>query len=61
MSKHHKIPTSIEKRVKTALSYYPQLDNINIEFKLKKNIRSQQCKLDLHLIVFLNLKKRGSF
>lgn len=36
MSKHHKIPTSIEKRVKTALSYYPQLDNINIEFKLKK-------------------------
>ncbi len=36
MSKHHKIHTRIEKRVKTALSYYPQLDNINIDFKLKK-------------------------
>lgn len=34
MSKHHKIHTRIEKRVKTALSYYPQLDNINIDFKV---------------------------
>jgi len=61
MSKHHKIPTSIEKRVKTALSYYPQLDIINIEFKLKKNIKKSTMQARPTFDSFLNLKKRGSF
>ncbi|WP_229724664.1 hypothetical protein [Winogradskyella forsetii] len=39
MSAQHKIPEAIRSNVKTALSYYPQLDSTNIEFRFKKNIK----------------------
>ena len=61
MSKHHKIPTSIEKRVKTALSYYPQLDNINIEFKLKKNIKKSTMQARPTFDRFFKTKKKRKF
>ena len=61
MSKHHKIPTSIEKRVKTALSYYPQLDNINIEFKLKKNIKKSTMQARPTFDSFYKSKKKRKF
>ncbi|WP_231481281.1 hypothetical protein [Sediminibacter sp. Hel_I_10] len=35
----HTIPDSINNHVTTALSYYPELDSTNIEFKFKKNIK----------------------
>ena len=61
MSKHHKIPTSIEKRVKTALSYYPQLDDINIEFKLKKNINKSTMQARPTFDSFFKSKKKRKF
>lgn len=39
MSAQHFIPEDIRDNVTTALSYYPQLDTINIEFRFKKNIK----------------------
>ena len=39
MSTYHIIPKSIKEEVQTALNYYPQLKNIHIEFKFKKNIK----------------------
>ena len=39
MSSYHIIPNSIKAEVETALKYYPQLKNIHIEFKFKKNIK----------------------
>ena len=39
MSTYHIIPNSIKDEVETALKYYPQLKNIHIEFKFKKNIK----------------------
>lgn len=35
----HTIPDSIRNNVETALSYYPTLDETNIEFRFKKNIK----------------------
>lgn len=39
MLENHRIPKSIKARVETALNFYPQLKNVNIEFKIKKNIK----------------------
>ena len=39
MQKYHIIPDNIKERVQVALDYYPQLNNIHIEFKFKKNIK----------------------
>ena len=39
MSAQHRIPESIINEVKTALSYYPSLENTSIEFRFKKNIK----------------------
>ncbi len=36
---HKKIPKSIEKEVRIALMHYPELKDIPIEFKFKKNIK----------------------
>ena len=58
MTDKHIIPSIIKERVEVALAYYPQLKDIHIEFKIKKNIK---CRQDLLLIVFLNLKKIESF
>lgn len=35
----HSIPNSIQEEVKTALSHYPELQETNIEVRLKKNIK----------------------
>ena len=39
MSAQHKIPKSIESEILKALSYYPELDSTDIEFRFKKNIK----------------------
>ncbi|WP_156115518.1 hypothetical protein [Psychroserpens sp. Hel_I_66] len=39
MNSQHIIPESIETEVNRALSFYPELDSINITFKFKKNIK----------------------
>ena len=39
MSAQHKIPEDIKTNVNKALAYYPELDDTNIEFRFKKNIK----------------------
>ncbi|MDG5491559.1 hypothetical protein [Psychroserpens sp. SPM9] len=39
MNAQHIIPDSIQTEAKSALSYFPQLDSVPIEFKFKKNIK----------------------
>ena len=39
MTAQHTIPDTIHSEVKTALSFYPELDSIKIEFRFKKNIK----------------------
>ena len=39
MSQKHIIPKKIKDKVEFALAYYPQLRDVTIEFKIKKNIK----------------------
>ncbi|MGJ8744981.1 hypothetical protein [Polaribacter sp.] len=39
MSKTHIIPVNIKEQVLVALAFYPELKNVNLEFKFKKSIK----------------------
>ncbi|SDB44973.1 hypothetical protein SAMN03097699_1415 [Flavobacteriaceae bacterium MAR_2010_188] len=39
MSAQHIIPDSIKKEVAIAMEYYPEFENLNIEFRFKKDIK----------------------
>ncbi|HET8885483.1 MAG TPA: hypothetical protein VFM70_03930, partial [Salinimicrobium sp.] len=54
------IPKSIEKEVKLALSFYPELEDVNIEFRFKEDIKKSFMQAQpnfLHLL-FKCKKKR---
>lgn len=61
MSEYHIIPKSIKEEVETALSYYPQLKNIHIEFKFKKNIKKSTMQARPTFDSFFKSKKNRKF
>lgn len=61
MSSQHIIPDSIHTEVKKALSFYPQLDSIAIEFKFKKNIKKSTMQARPKFGSFFNSKKNRSY
>ncbi|WP_100614392.1 hypothetical protein [Confluentibacter citreus] len=59
MNTKHIYPKSIANEVKMALSYYPELKDVAIEFKFKKNIRKSTMQAQPTIgTVFLAKKKR---
>ena len=61
MPKYHVIPKTIKDEVETALNYYPQLKNIHIEFKFKKNIKKSTMQARPTFGSFFKLKKNRKF
>ncbi|WP_439128513.1 hypothetical protein [Polaribacter sp.] len=61
MSKTHIIPANIKNEVETALAYYPQLKNINIEFKFKKNIKKSTMQARPTFDSFFKTKRNRKF
>ena len=61
MSKYHVIPKTIKDEVETALNYYPQLKNIAIEFKFKKNIKKSTMQARPTFDSFFKSKKNRKF
>ncbi|QNM85799.1 hypothetical protein H9W90_01380 [Polaribacter pectinis] len=61
MPKYHIIPDSIKTEVETALNYYPQLKNIHIEFKFKKNIKKSTMQARPTFDSFFKSNKNRKF
>jgi hypothetical protein len=57
MSKKHIIPKIIKDKVEFALQYFPQLNNIDIEFKFKKNIKKSTMQARPTFDSFFKSKK----
>ncbi len=61
MSAQHIIPESIKGNVNTALSYYPQLKDINLEFRFKKNIKKSTMQARPTFGSFLKSRKNRAY
>lgn len=61
MNAQHIIPDSIYTEVKTALTYFPQLESINIEFKFKENIKKSTMQARPSFGSFFRSKKNRKF
>ncbi|AOW19020.1 hypothetical protein LPB03_06075 [Polaribacter vadi] len=61
MADKHIIPNKIRERVEVALGYYPQLKNIHIEFKIKKNIKKSTMQARPTFDSFFKSKKDRKF
>ena len=61
MSKYHIIPERIKDRVLVALNYFPQLKDIHIEFKIKKNIKKSTMQARPTFDSFFKSKKDRKF
>lgn len=61
MSKKHIIPKHIKDRVEVALAYFPKLDDIHIEFKIKENIKKSTMQARPTFDSFFKSKKDRKF
>jgi len=61
MSAQHKIPEDIRTNVKTALSYYSELENTNIEFRFKKNIKKSTMQARPTVGSFFRSRKNRNY
>ena len=61
MKNLHIIPDNIEERVQVALKYFPQLADIKIEFKLKKNIKKSTMQARPTFDSFFKSKKNRKY
>ena len=61
MNKNHIIPEHIREIVEAALQYYPQLDDIHIEFKIKKNIKKSTMQAIPTFDSFFKPKEKRKF
>lgn len=61
MSEYHIIPNLIKEKVNIALAFYPQLKNIHIEFKFKKNIKKSTMQARPTFDSFFKSKKNRKF
>ena len=57
----HTYPKNIATEVKTALSYFPQLEDIDITFKFKKNIKKSTMQAQPSFWSLLKSRKNGSY
>ncbi|QTD37018.1 hypothetical protein JL193_12915 [Polaribacter batillariae] len=61
MSNKHIIPSNIKEEVEFALQHYPQLKNVHIEFKFKKNIKKSTMQARPTFGSFFKTKKNRKF
>lgn len=61
MSAKHKIPESIKEEVAIAMQHYPQLQDINIEFKFKKNIKKSTMQARPSFKSFFSSKENRNY
>ncbi len=61
MQKKHIIPKSIKYKVEFALAHYPELNNVHIEFKIKKNIKKSTMQARPTFDSFFKSKKERKF
>ncbi|WP_225036535.1 hypothetical protein [Winogradskyella sp. SM1960] len=61
MSAQHIIPEDIRENVETALQYYPQLDNTNLEFRFKKNIKKSTMQARPRFGSFFKSRKNRTY
>lgn len=61
MRKKHRIPNIIKDRVEVALSHYPELKDVYIEFKIKKNIKKSTMQARPTFDSFFKSKKDRKF
>lgn len=61
MNAQHIIPDSIQTEAKSALSYFPQLDSVPIEFKFKQNIKKSTMQARPTFGSFFRSKKNRRF
>lgn len=61
MSAQHKIPDNIKTNVQKALSYYPQLNHTNIEFRFKKNIKKSTMQARPKFSSFFKSRKNRDY
>ncbi len=61
MTDKHIIPSIIKEKVEIALGYYPQLKDIHIEFKIKKNIKKSTMQARPTFDSFFKSKKDRKF
>lgn len=61
MKEKQKIPANIKQKVQVALEYYPQLKDIHIEFKIKKNIKKSTMQARPTFDSFFKSKKDRKF
>lgn len=55
------IPQRIIKEVQTALSYYPELKDINLEFRFKKNIKKSTMRARPKIGSFFESRKKREY
>ncbi|MGM0635056.1 MAG: hypothetical protein ACQESK_03240 [Bacteroidota bacterium] len=56
-----KIPKSIEKETKIALSHYPELEGIEIEFRFKKNLKKSIMNAQPRFWDLFKIRKKRSY
>ena len=61
MSAQHIIPESLEHEIKTALSYFPQLKDVPIEFRFKKDIKRSTMQAQPSIGSFFKKRKDRSY
>lgn len=61
MSQMHTYPTNIAEEVKIALSYFPQLQEVPIHFKFKKNIKKSTMQAQPSFWSLLKSKKNRAY
>lgn len=61
MNEIHKIPEQIKSKVLVALSYFPQLKNVPIEFKVKSNIKKSTMQARPKFTSFFKTKKNREY
>lgn len=61
MQKNHIIPTPIRDQVEVALQYYPQLRDIQIEFRIQKEIKKSTMQARPTFDSFFKSKKERKF
>lgn len=61
METKHKIPQHIRKEVKTALRYFPKLNDVPIEFKFKRNIKKSTMQAQPKFTSFFKSRKHRSY
>ncbi|MFB9051504.1 hypothetical protein ACFFVB_00300 [Formosa undariae] len=57
ISKNHTVPKSIEKEAKMALSFYPDLENVEIDIRFKKEIKKSTMQAQPQFSSLLKGKK----